>query len=181
MPTVEAPLAAVSQGQSLVIRGTVTDLAAGTQQKEQAARFPAGVPAVSDASMKQWMEYVYMQQNKPTNTTGVPVTIAVVDPNGNYRVIGTTTSDASGAYSLQWKPDVTGKYSVIATFCGSNAYYGSSAETAFAVDAAAPTQAPLATQAPTAADQYFIPAIAGLFIAVVVSILLTVLVLKKHP
>ena len=179
--TVDAPLASVSQGQSVVIRGTVTDLAAGTTQKEQAARFPAGVPCVSDASMKQWMEYVYMQQDKPTNTTGVPVTIAVVDANGNYRVIGTATSDASGAYSLQWTPDVTGKYTVVATFCGTNAYYGSSAETAFAVDAAAATQAPLATQAPSAADLYFIPAIAGLFIAIVVSIVLTLFVLKKHP
>jgi hypothetical protein len=179
--TVEAPLAAISQGQSLVIRGTVTDLAAGTQQKEQAARFPAGVPCVSDANMREWMEYVYMQQNKPTNVTGVPVTISVVDANGNYRAIGTATSDASGDYALKWTPDVTGMYHVVATFAGSKAYYGSSADTAFAVDAAAATQAPPATQAPSAADQYFIPAIAGLFIAVVVSILLTALVLKKHP
>ena len=71
--TVDAPLAAVSQGQSVVIRGTVTDIAAGTQQEEQAARFPNGVPCVSDASMRAWMEYVYMQQNKPTDVTGVPI------------------------------------------------------------------------------------------------------------
>ena len=179
--TVEAPLAAVSQGQSLVIRGTVTDIAAGTQQEEQAARFPNGVPCVSDASMRDWMEYVYMQQNKPTDTVGVPVTVSVVDANGNYRTIGTATSDASGNYALQWTPDVTGMYYVVATFAGSNSYYGSSAETAFAVDTAAPTQTPLATQAPSAADLYFIPAIAGIFIAIVVSIALTMLVLKKHP
>ena len=42
---------------------------------EQAARFPNGVPAVSDASQAAWMEYVYMQKPKPTDVTGVPITI----------------------------------------------------------------------------------------------------------
>ena len=77
--TVEAPMAAVEIGKSLVIRGTVTDIAAGTQQNEQSARFPNGVPAVSDASQSDWMAYVYMQKPRPTNTVGVPVTISVVD------------------------------------------------------------------------------------------------------
>ena len=40
--TVDAPAAAITQGQSLVIRGTITDIAAGTTQKEQATRFPNG-------------------------------------------------------------------------------------------------------------------------------------------
>ena len=53
--TVDAPMAGVVQGESMVIRGTVTDISAGTKQKEQAARFPNGVPAVSDASQSQWM------------------------------------------------------------------------------------------------------------------------------
>jgi hypothetical protein len=179
--TVEAPLAAISQGQSLVIRGTVTDISAGTQQEQQAARFPNGVPCVSDTSMRGWMEYVYMQQNKPTDTVGVPVTISVVDANGNYRTIGTATSDASGSYALQWTPDITGMYYVIATFAGSKAYYGSSANTAFAVDEAPATATPQPTAQPSAADLYFIPAIAGLFIAIIVSIALTLLVLKKRP
>jgi hypothetical protein len=180
--TVDAPAAAISQGGSVVIRGTITDLATGTTQKEQAARFPNGVPCVSDASQKQWMEYVYMQQCKPTNTTGVTVNIAVIDSNGNQRSIGTAVSDASGTYSLQWTPDITGKYTVIANFAGSNAYYGSSAETSFAVDspAATPTtQAIVTTQ--SMADQYFLPAFAGLFIAILVSIVLSVLVLRKRP
>jgi hypothetical protein len=179
--TVEAPLAAISEGQSLVIRGTVTDISAGTTQEQQAARFPNGVPCVADTSMRGWMEYVYMQQNKPTDTVGVPVTISVVDSNGNYRTIGTATSDASGSYAFQWTPDVTGMYYVIATFAGSNAYYGSSANTAFAVDEAAAEATPMPTQAPSAADLYFIPAIAGLFIAIIASIALTLLVLKKRP
>ena len=49
---------------------------------------PHGVPAVSDDSMSAWMEYVYMQKPRPTDTIGVPVTISVIDANGNYRQIG---------------------------------------------------------------------------------------------
>jgi len=179
--TVEAPSAALAFGQSVVIRGTVTDLAAGTQQKEQAARFPNGVPAVSDASMRGWMEYVYMQQTKPTDTVGVNVDIAVIDANNNYRYIGTATSDASGFYSLQWTPDIPGKYTVIATFAGSKAYYGSSATTAFAVDEAVPTPTPEPTQPPSAADLYFIPGVIGIIITIIIVGAVLLLALRKRP
>ncbi len=109
-----------------------------------------------------------------------PVSVYVIDSNGNYRNIGNTTSDASGSYSLQWTPDITGKYTVVATFAGSNSYYGSSAETSFAVDSPTATAAPLATQVPSAADLYFIPAIVGVIIAViVVGAVLALLVTKK--
>jgi hypothetical protein len=91
-----------------MIQGTVTDISAGT--KEKADRFPNGVPAVSDASMSEWMLYVYKQFPRPTNATGVTVNISVVDANGNYRDIGTTTSDADGFYSFNWMPDIEGKY-----------------------------------------------------------------------
>jgi hypothetical protein len=127
------------------------------------------------------MEYVYMQKPKPTNATGVPVTLTVTDSNGNTRPIGTTTSDSSGSYSFQWTPDITGKYTVTATFAGSNAYYGSSAETAFAVDPAAPTPAP--TQAPqqSTVDQYFVPAVAGIIVAIAIGFAITILVQRKRP
>ena len=42
------------------------------------------------------MGYVYQQQPLPNNFTGVPVTIDVMDSNGNYRNIGTATTDATG-------------------------------------------------------------------------------------
>ena len=181
--TVDAPLAAVSQGQSLVIRGTITDTAAGTTQEEQAARFPNGVPCVSDARMKQWMEYIYMHQDKPTNTEGVEIDFAVIDSNGNYRSIGNAVSDSSGTYSLQWKPDIAGKYTVIATFAGSNAYYGSSAETSFAVDETVATPAPTAdSKILSASDTYLLPGIIGIIVAIaVVGIVLGLLVIKKRP
>ena len=60
--TVEAPKASIELGRSLVISGSVTDISAGTKQTQQAADFPNGVPAVSDASMKDWMGYVYQQK-----------------------------------------------------------------------------------------------------------------------
>ncbi len=179
--TVDAPLTSVAQGQSLVIRGTITDIAAGTTQNEQAARFPNGVPCVSDTSMKQWMEYVYMQQNKPTDTTGVEINLAVIDSNGNYRTIGTAVSDANGFYSMQWTPDITGEYRVIATFAGTNAYYGSTAETAFAVDEAAATPAPTEAPKDSVADQYLLPGIVAIIIAIVVGFAVTILMLKKRP
>jgi outer membrane protein assembly factor BamB len=178
--TVDAPSAAVTQGQSLVVRGTVTDISAGTTQEEQAARFPNGVPCVSDASQREWMEYVYQQQDKPANATGVPINIAVIDANGNYRSIGTAVSDSSGAYSLQWTPDISGKYTVVATFAGTNAYYGSSAETAFAADNAPEAATPQPTQPASMADLYFVPGIIGVIIAIlVVGAVLALLVHKK--
>ena len=180
--TVTAPNAALSFGQSVVIRGTVTDISAGTQLDQQAADFPNGVPVCSDASIREWMGYVYQQKPLPTNFTGVPVTIDVLDSNGNYRNIGTATTDATGSYSLTWTPDIPGTYTVVANFAGTKGYWPSSTETSFAVD-----NAPIATTAPTAvpltaADMYFVPAIAGLFVLIIiVAIVLALLMLRKRP
>jgi hypothetical protein len=86
----------------------------------------------------------------------------------------------SGYYSFSWTPDITGKYTVIANFAGSGAYYGSYAETSFAVDAAAATPTPQPTQPPSTADLYFLPAIIGVIIAIlVVGAVLALLVTKK--
>jgi FOG: WD40-like repeat len=103
--TVAAPQASIIKGQSLTITGTVMDKSVGTTQAEQAGRFPNGLPAISDASMNDWMNYVYMQKPKPTNATGVPVTLSVIDSNGNYRTIGDVTTDINGFFSYQYTPD----------------------------------------------------------------------------
>ena len=87
---------------AIVIRGTLVDNSAGTKQQAPAANFPNGLPCVSDASQKGWMEYVYMQQPCPTDVIGVPVDISVLDSNGNYRSIGSTTSDGSGMFTFTW-------------------------------------------------------------------------------
>jgi hypothetical protein len=166
----------------MIIQGTVTDIAAGTAQDEQAARFPTGVACVSDDSMGEWMEYVYMQKTKPTDATGVDVTISAIDPNGNYIILGMATSDTSGLYSFAWQtPDVPGKYTVTATFAGTNGYYGSYATTAVVVSEPEATATPQATPAPSAADLYFVPAIAGLFVFIAVLGAVLILLQRKHP
>ena len=181
--TVEAPLADITLGQGLVIRGTVTDVSAGTTQDQQAADFPNGVPVASDASMKDWMGYVYQQKPLPTTFTGVPVTIDVLDSNGNYRNIGSATTDSTGIFSLRWKPDIEGNYTVIATFHGTNGYWPSYSETSFAVDPAAPTPAPTATpqsNLATTTDLMMYVAVATIAIIIAIAIA-TVLMLRKRP
>ena len=127
------------------------------------------------------MGYVYQQQPRPTNVVGVPVTLSVVDANGNYREIGTTTT-TDGFFSFNWKPDIDGQYTLYASFEGSAGYYPSHALTSFAVDPAHPTTAPADLPPQSAADMYFVPAIAGLFVLViVVAIVLALLMLRKHP
>jgi hypothetical protein len=179
--TITASPKVTSQGSSVLIEGTVFDIATGTTQKEQAARFPKGVPAVSDESMTPWMEYVYMQKPRPTDVKGVEVSINVIDNNGNYRNIGTATSDANGAFSYLWKPDIPGKYVVTASFAGSESYWPSSSQTAFGVDPAPePTAAP--TSAPqTMTDLYFVPALAAIILVIAIGFAITILVLRKRP
>jgi hypothetical protein len=136
----------------------------------------AGTPAISDDSMTQWMEYLYMQQPMPTNATGVKVKLETLDPNGNFYEIGTTTSDASGNYAYSFTPNVPGKYTIIATFEGSNSYFSSYAETAINV-----AEAPTAT-APPEYPQPIDPTltIIAVGIAIIVAVAIaTILILRK--
>jgi len=179
--TVDAPKAGITLGNSLVISGTVMDVSVGTQQKQQKADFAKGVPVASDASMKDWMGYVYQQKPLPTDFAGVSVQLIVLDSNNNYRSIGTATTDSYGAFTLTWKPDIPGDFKVYARFAGSNGYWPSSAVTSFTVDQAEPTLAPTEAPQQSLADQYFVPAIAGLFVAIIVVGLVIILVLRKRP
>jgi hypothetical protein len=117
----------------------------------------------------------------PSNFTGVEVTLAVLDANGNYRTIGTTTTDATGTYRLTWTPDISGDYTVITTFAGTNGYWPSYAEDGFTVmDAPDATAAP--TQAPASvADTYFIPAMVGMFVLIIIVLVMLVLLMRKRP
>jgi hypothetical protein len=179
--TVSAPNLGAAPGQSVVIAGRVTDISPGTTDSRIALRFPNGVAAVSDESQSQYMLYVYKQFEMPTNTTGVPVTISVVDANGNFREIGTTTTDSSGSYSLSWIPDIPGKYTVIATFAGSNAYYGSSDQAAFVVDQTQATATPPTTQQTTSmADLYFLPMSIAIIVVIIVAAAVIVLSQRKR-
>jgi len=169
--------AGVNNNQQVLITGTVTDQSPG----QTCLGIPAaGTPAISDASMSDWMAYLYKQSPMPTNATGVPVTLSYVDPNGNSGTIGSTTSDVNGQYSYAYTPTVPGTYKIFATFGGSNSYFASSAETSMLWSPPS-TPAPTQTAQPlTAADMYFTPAIAGLFVLVLVTLALVVLSLVRR-
>jgi hypothetical protein len=181
--TVTAPSVGVTTATPITISGTVMDISAGTKQTEQVADFPNGVPCASDASMSQWMSYVYQQQPCPSNFTGVPVTISVLDSNHNTRTIGTAMTDGSGSYSLTWTPDILGNFTVYANFAGTNAYYGSSAEAHFNAAAAgatpAPTAAPITGYA-TSSDlmTYMVGGVIAIIIAIAI---VGLLMLRKKP
>ncbi len=179
--TVSAPHTGLAWNTPLVITGSVMDLSSGTTQDEQAARFPNGVPASSDASMADWMGYVYQQRPQPTNFTGVTVELSILDANNNYRSIGTTKTDATGTYSLTWTPDIPGDFTVYANFAGSNGYWPSFAEDHFTVMQA---PSPTATAQPVdlAQTQTYILGIGIAIIAVVIVIgAVLALLVKKRP
>jgi hypothetical protein len=179
--TVSAGPKTATLGQSVVIEGRVLDVSAGTKQQEQAARFAQGVPVASDESMNDWMGYIYQQKPLPTNFKGVEVSLDIIDANGNYRNIGSATTDASGAYSYQWKPDIEGKYTVIASFKGTNGYWPSYSETAFAIDTATPTVTPTQPPQMSIADTYLLPGIAAMIVIIAIGFAATILVLRKRP
>ena len=166
-------------GQRVLVEGMVMDESPGTKNADRIARFPNGVPAVSDDSMSDWMLYVYKQFPVPTNAAGVEVIVEVLDPNNNYYEVGRTTSDATGFFKLAFTPEVPGEYTIVARFAGSKAYFGSYAETGINVDEA-PDATPEPTQAPTSlADQYLLPGIGGIIAAIAVVGALILLMLRK--
>lgn len=148
--TVSAPQTVVPLGSAVMITGTVTDQSEGAK----------GTPAISDASMSAWMDYLYMQKPKPDSAVGVEVYLTAIDSNCNTEIIGTAVSDSNGNYGFMWIPPIEGQYKIIATFKGTNAYGGSDATTYMGVGpaAAAPsvvtptpgvTATPIQTAAPT--------------------------------
>jgi hypothetical protein len=181
--TVSAPQTLAALGSSVMLTGTITDdTPTGRRTANDKIDFTLkGTPAISDEDMSRWMEYKFMQQIYPADAKGVQVNLATIDPNGNYIPIGTTTSDINGNYGLLFTPEIPGTYQIIATFDGSKSYGTSTATTYMAVG-----EAPASTSAPTPqvesiADQYFVPAIAGLFIFMAIIGVVIILVLRKRP
>jgi len=137
----------ISQGNSVMIRGRVTDISPGTEDSNLRFRFPDGVPAVSDESMNEWMLYVYKQFPRPEDVEGVKVFLKILDPNGDW-YSDTVTSDRNGVFSHSWAPAIVGDYHVTVMFEGSKSYYKSEATTTFTVD-----PAPAAYPVPPSADE----------------------------
>ena len=150
---VSSPQTIIAQGNAVLLTGTVTDQSEGAKQIVQTGEFDV-VPAVSDQSMSEWMQYLYMQKPQPNNATGVSVKLTAIDPNGNFQNVGTATTDLDGKFGITWNPPVQGTYHITATFAGSNSYWGSEDSTYLAVGSApspqlTSTPTPTQTLAPT--------------------------------
>jgi hypothetical protein len=163
----------------VLIKGTVTDQSPG----QTCLGIPAaGTPAISDASMSAWMNYLYNTQPEPTNATGVPVTLTDIDPNGNSYIIGTTTSDITGQYSYTFTPTIPGTYTIIATFGGTNSYYSSTAQTTMLFNlpsTPAPTAAPVTGLATMSALTYGIVAV--IIVIIIAIAIVGLLLMRKKP
>jgi hypothetical protein len=88
-------------------------------------------------------------------------------------------ADDDGFFSVEFEPEVPGKYTVIAEFEGSKSYYGSHAKTAITV-AEAPIVAEPTPPPESVADMYFIPAVIGIIIAIAVATIIIVLSFRKR-
>jgi len=183
--TVNAPSVGVTTSTPITISGTVMDVSPGTQQQQTASNFPYGLPCVSDESESLFMEAVYQQQPMYNNMTGVPVTISVIDSNNNLREIGTTTSDVSGTFALTWTPDISGDYTVIANFKGSNSYYPSSGEAHFFAGETLTHEPVITPVTGLATTNDLMTYLAGGVIAIIIAIavvgLFIVRIVKKGP
>ncbi len=162
----------VAKGSAMLIEGTVMD---------QSPAQP-NTPAISDADMSAWMEYLHMQQPIPCEAKGVAVSLTAIDSNGNPTNIGTTTSDNSGNYAYTWAPQTEGTYMIVASFAGSESYYASYSETAVSVTttvaaSASPTVSPGVSATPTPSVAPTPPGItAGTEIFIIVAVVVIIIV-----
>jgi len=170
---------------SMLIQGTVMDKSPGRQSQYGGASLVVPNPAVSDASMSEWMDYLYGQNatlinNPPTDITGVPVQLTAVKSDGTNIELGTVTSNSVGLFSYSWKAPAKDNYTLYANFAGSGAYYSSYAATASTVGSAPETTN---NQSATAAPDNSM-LLYGILVAVVIAILIGLAALigvfRKH-
>jgi len=166
--TVSASPKVVASGDSVLIEGTVMDQSPGAPN----------TPAISDADMTAWTEYMYMQnQVFPSNATGVTVHLQAMASDGSITDITHVTSDVMGHYEYTWCPPAQDTYKILATFEGSDSYWSSSAQTGLSVGAAAPT--PATPEAAPDSTPMFIGIIAAVIVAILIGIL-NLIVLRRR-
>lgn len=184
-------------GSTVMIKGTIMDQTAsgrhntnddfdmmtqGTSTSDDVQYILKDTPCISDADQAAWMEYKYMQQGRPANATGVPISIDVIDPNNNFFHVGDTVSDSNGNFAIPYTPDVSGSYKVLVTFAGTNSYYPSYGSAYMnAVEPAQVTAQPTAQPIQSMADLYLLPGIIGVVVAVLAVGAVIILMLRKRP
>ena len=135
---VTTPDTQVGSGIPIVIKGSVMDISPAQPN----------TPAVSDASMRTWMEYLHLQAPidgtfHNETVTGVPVTLTAINSDGSVTDIGTvTTNGYYGTFTYAWTPPATGLYTIIASFAGSNSYGASQAGTGLSIGTAQASSTP---------------------------------------
>ena len=82
---------------------------------------------------------------------------------------------------MQWTPDISGKYSVIATFTGTNGYWPSTAEASFAVGAAVATASPYPITVLPPTEMYIAAAAIAMIVAIAIVGALILIAVKKRP
>jgi hypothetical protein len=183
--TVSAPDISIGLGTTALIQGSVMDTSPASSSATLTAMFAKGVPAISDADMSVWMDYLHMQNstllNAPPNCKGVPITLTAVDPNGNTITIGTAISNSKGTYGLQWTPTTPGLYTIYANFAGSDSYFSSSSATyATVASASASSPAPNSNTQPVVSNSDMLMYVVTTGIVIVIAIAIaTVLILRK--
>jgi outer membrane protein assembly factor BamB len=169
--TVSVSEKVIEQGSSVLIEGSIMDMSPAQPN----------TPAVSDASMSAWMEYLHMQQPFPESAEGVEVLLTTNDPNGNNVDIATVVSDLNGNFKSLWTPEIPGEYTVIAAFEGSESYYSSSAATFFGVTEAPEPTPPEPTPIPAdLTDTYIMGMGAAAIVVIIIFGLLILLMLRKR-
>jgi hypothetical protein len=180
--TVSASSGTITEGDSVLIQGHVTDLSSGTETL--AERFPDGVPAVADDGMSDWMAYLYtIGTTGPwvnlDNVKGVNVTLTALGSDGSTVGIGDVTADRDGHFSYMWSPPSADcVYTVLASFDGGKSYYSSYGETSLGVTAAPQVPTPVPPEAPVNNTPMFIGSTAAIIIAIAI---VAVLLLRKRP
>jgi hypothetical protein len=163
--------------QNNVVANHATALITGNVLDQSPAA--AGTPAVADSSVSEWMDYLHMQNstllNNPPTPEGVQVTLTALYPDGSTQTIGTTTTDSEGNYAVNFVPEMTGMYTITASFAGTNGYYASDSEAHLSVVAASETTPD--TVAQNTADNTML--LYGIMVLVVIAIVLAALALIR--
>ena len=161
----------ITAGSSALIQGSVMDMSPAQ----------AGTPAVSDAGMNEWMNYLHMQNatliNSPPAPEGVPVELRALGSDGTLVDLGTVTTNSYGQFSLMWAPPKADKYTVYAAFAESESYWSSSAATALGVEAA--QESPKAPESPVNNSEVITYVVVGVVAIITAIAVATVLLLRK--
>jgi len=136
-------------GSGAMITGVLSDQSPAARQKVETGEY-SYVPVVSDESMSDWMEYLYMQQPMPLDTTGVPIRLSYLNDDGSMTDIATVTTDSAGSFGYFWSPPGTGTYRIVASFDGTAAFAPTMSQAYMGIgEGTAESPSPTSTGSPT--------------------------------